>query len=116
MPVAPSPPSPRPSPTGHARSQERLAWSKKMLLPNAKFLDYWLALLAPIIVYNVFFVPIDVMIMEKEGCDWQCYMEYAFDFLFFVDMIINFRTAYFNDDSTPLQPARVPTRWKACSR
>jgi len=81
------------------RAQERLAWSKKFLLPNSKFLEYWLGVIAPIIVYNVFFVPIDVMIMEKEGCDWQCYMEYAFDFLFFIDMIINFRTAYFNDDN-----------------
>ena len=78
-----------------------------MLLPNTKFLEYWLALIAPIIIYNVFFVPIDVMVLEEEGCDWRCNMEYFFDFLFFMDIIINFRTAYFNEDSAPRPPTPV---------
>ena len=79
-----------------------------MLLPNSQFLQKWLFVIAPIIVYNVFFVPIDVMILSgNDDCNWQCAMDYCFDFLFFVDMGINFRTAYFNEYSTPtLKPHR----------
>ena len=51
-------------------------------------------------MYNVFVVPLDVMILQQtDGCDARCWIEYTLDLFFLVDILINFRTAYFDEDS-----------------
>jgi hypothetical protein len=78
--------------------EQRQAKHKWLILPNSLFLKVWLAIIGPLIVYNVIWVPLEVSQMARPDCLHSDF-DFILDFFFYIDIIINFRTAYVNKES-----------------
>lgn len=76
----------------------RRAKAKWVILPDARFLTVWLAIIGPLIVYNVIWVPIEVSQMAAPTTT-HGQIDFILDFFFYVDMILTFRTAYIDKDN-----------------
>ena len=81
-----------------SEAQEQMLRDKKnanaafLILPNSTFLKVWLAIIGPLIVYNVIWVPLEVSQMTRaDRVHGQ--IDFVLDFFFYADILINFRTA-----------------------
>lgn len=75
--------------------QARHAW---IVLPDSRFLRAWLCIIGPLIVYNVIWVPLEVSQMAKAGRT-HAQIDFCLDFFFYIDIIINLRTAFVDSDN-----------------
>ena len=73
----------------------RAAW---LILPNSTFLKVWLAIIGPLIVYTAIWVPLEVSQMATADT-LHGQIDFILDFFFYVDIVINFRTAYIDDEN-----------------
>ena len=93
------------------------ARKKGLLLPDAPELDIWMLwVMGPLIMYSCLVVPV-VVAWDLETTLAQDVVEYIFDFTFFIDILINFSSAYKNEDNEvalasapPSGRPRLPTR------
>ena len=73
----------------------RKKWILKQSDPYREKWDYVVMLCA---VYNCIYLPYEIAFKNQKDCyasvEWIDYMNYCIDFLFFVDIILNFRTTY----------------------
>ena len=111
----------RTQPTGGPRSAydddfagpATLARRMRLLLPTDQRKVYWDWLVVVIVLWNVFMIPFSFGF----GLVWQAgagleAVDWIVDILFLVDMVINFRTAYYEDDgSIVLEYARIRQRY-----
>lgn len=85
-----------------AREQSKLESSEarkaRLILPNSTFLYFWLAIISPLIVYNVIWVPLEV---SQMACASQIHgrVDFILDFFFYLDILVNFRTAFINKEN-----------------
>ena len=77
------------------RKRARGAW---LILPNSRFLKVWLAIIGPLIVYNVIWVPLEVSQMAVPDKN-HAKVDFILDLFFLADLIINFRTAYVSKEN-----------------
>jgi hypothetical protein len=78
--------------------EERLARAKWLILPDSKFLIFWLSLIGPLIVYNVIWVPLEVSQMARSDRT-HGQIDFILDFFFYIDIAINFRTAFHDKEN-----------------
>ena len=81
-----------------AKLEQRQARALWLLLPDSKFLQGWLCIIGPLIVYNVIWVPLEVSQMVRPN-EVHGQIDFILDFFFYVDMILTFRTAYIDKDN-----------------
>jgi hypothetical protein len=71
------------------------AW---LLYPNDNFKIYWDILMAIILLQTCFTTPLQFAFQDEiESFGWFMLFNYSMDILFFVDIIINFNSAYQNE-------------------
>ena len=82
------------------RAQARAARAHLLIIPDSPLLNIWqLYILGPIVIYIVVYMPIELMFGEAlPKSDAVTYFDFALDGLFWLDIIINFRTAYKNEE------------------
>ena len=73
----------------------RQKWILKQSDPYRERWDYVVMLCA---VYNCIYLPFEQAFLTKDECvsGFIDYMNFFIDFLFFIDIILNFRTTYQN--------------------
>ena len=81
----------------------RAAW---LILPYSRFLKIWLAIIGPLIVYNVIWVPLEVSQMASAGTV-HGQIDFILDFFFYIDMVIIFRTAFVDRDNEIVLDGKV---------
>ena len=83
------------------------ARKKGLFLPDAPELDIWMLwVMGPLIMYSCLVVPV-VVAWDLETTLAQDVVEYIFDFTFFIDILVNFSSAYKNEDNE-VAPASAP--------
>ena len=90
------------------RDQARKAM---LILPNSIFLKLWLAVIGPLIVYNVIWIPLEVSQMAVADTV-HSKIDFVLDFFFYVDIFVNFRTAFINkENELVLEPRVIAKRY-----
>ena len=95
----------------HEASQQRKLDGRKaraawLILPYSRFLKIWLAIIGPLIVYNVIWVPLEVSQMASAGTV-HGQIDFILDFFFYIDMVIIFRTAFVDRDNEIVLDGKV---------
>jgi len=68
-----------------------------LFLPDSKFKKYWQYVLMILLIYTAFITPIRLAFIEEFNIIWFS-LELIVDILFFLDILITFNTAYFNEE------------------
>ena len=78
---------------------ERMARKHFLLLPNSALVEFWaIYCMGPLIIYSCLAVPVTVA-FEMETPKAEEYVMYVCDALFGLDMIVNFRLAFFSEEN-----------------
>ena len=70
------------------KNDEKLARQRWLIMPNSLFLKCWLAVIGPLIVYNVIWVPLEVSQMAQTD-KTHGRIDFILDFFFYIDIAIN---------------------------
>ncbi|CAD8104029.1 unnamed protein product [Paramecium primaurelia] len=70
---------------------------KHLFLPDSIFKKYWQYVLMILLIYTAFITPIRLAFIEEFNIIWFS-LELIVDILFFLDILITFNTAYFNEE------------------
>lgn len=108
------------------RQEEETARSRWLILPSSNFHHFWLGIIGPLIVYNVIWVPLEVSRMVEasvlhaqvrtkrahllqqdpslvlsrvSNLRRRAQADFILDFFFYIDMVINLRTAFVDKDN-----------------
>ena len=91
------------------RRDEINAWRAWLILPNSRFLKLWLAIIGPLIVYNAIWVPLEVSQMAVAN-KLHGQVDFVLDLFFYVDLVINMRTAYISKENELVLDGRLIAR------
>lgn len=86
--------------------EERRARRLWLILPHSRFLQSWLLIIGPLIVYNVIWIPLEVCQMATAS-QLHAQVDFVLDFLFYIDILINFRTAFFDAENALCLDSKV---------
>mmetsp|Transcript_5676 Transcript_5676/g.15074 ORF Transcript_5676/g.15074 Transcript_5676/m.15074 type:complete len:595 (-) Transcript_5676:173-1957(-) len=81
----------------------RNLWKNHRILPpTSKFKSNWDLMMMLLVFYNCVYIPIELCFLERQS-GWvkssgHKAADYLIDFLFFIDILINMRTAYYDED------------------
>lgn len=68
-----------------------------MLYPEDHFVDYWSVYITLVLLLTCIATPYRIAFENEDSLDWQI-INGLIDFSFFVDMVIIFNSAYYDED------------------
>jgi CRP-like cAMP-binding protein len=79
------------------------AESKWLIKPNNRFKIFWNIIISITLLYTATIMPYSTVFLESNEYDAWFYIEIIMDGLFFIDILINFNSAFYASDGTLVQ-------------
>jgi hypothetical protein len=79
-----------------------------ILMPNSNFFMIWQIMIAVLLVYFATYVPFEISFLDPPQTTWRAVIDYSIDFLFFIDIFLNFFTAFENSSNNVLEKRLGP--------
>lgn len=77
-----------------------------MIYPEAPWIDNWNLFISLILLFTAIVTPMRIAFVEKDDLDWKI-INGMVDLMFFVDIIIIFNTAYYDEDFKTVDDRRA---------
>jgi len=78
----------------------RNIWKQKRLLPPTSLAkERWEAFMFVLVFYNCIYIPLELSFTTIDKSIAHCAIDYLVDILFVIDMVINFRTTYYDENN-----------------
>jgi len=110
--------SPRSAEAAAERNAEaeiaRNLWrNHRIFPPESRWRDYWDAVLLLLVIYNCLYIPLELGFRLSTPGEWGAsrIVNLCFDFLFLVDVLLNFRTSYFEDEEIVTDQKKIALRY-----
>jgi hypothetical protein len=63
-------------------------------MPNSSFFMVWQIMIAVLLVYFATYVPFEIAFLDPPQTTWRVIIDYTIDFIFCIDIFLNFFTAF----------------------
>lgn len=74
-----------------------------ILMPNSYFFMVWQIMIAFLLVYFATYVPFEISFLDPPNTTWRIAIDYSIDFLFCIDIFLNFFTAFEKGNNTGME-------------
>ena len=65
-----------------------------IVMPSSTFYIVWQLFIVILLIYFATYIPFEIAFLNPAETQWRTAIDYSIDFLFFLDIVINFFTAY----------------------
>lgn len=65
-----------------------------IVMPNSIFYMVWQLVIVILLFYFATYIPFEIAFLNPAETYWRAAIDYSIDFIFFLDIVINFFTAY----------------------
>ena len=69
-------------------------------MPTDRFKVFWTCVIIVMMAYTATYMPFQICFLQDKTTSFQNFLEYFLDVVFGIDIVINFMSAYENDDGT----------------